>query len=444
MPTLEFRLTTELGRGMTLYEAMRDRRTPVRCAVIGCGKFATMFLHQARRVPNLEITAVVDLAAERAERALRTAGFTDGERGAVRVCTDAADVLGAADVDLVVEATGRPLTGAGHALAAVEAGQHVVMVNVEADVLVGPLIAARAAERGVVYSMASGDQPSLICELVDWARTNGFDVVAAGKGTKYLPEYHRSTPETVWGHYGFTEDYARGAGLNPVMFNSFLDGTKSAIEMAAVANGTGLAPPEAGLLFPPAGADDLARVCVPRAHGGALARSGTVEVVASTERDGTPVPRDLRWGVYVTLEAPSDYAAACFAEYGLVTDPSGRFTAMYRPYHLIGLELAGSVVAAAVRGEPSGSARQWVADVAATAKRDLAPGDRLDGEGGATVYGTVLPATTSRERRLLPIGLADDARVLRPVAAGATLSRDDVELAIRTPVHELRERLERT
>ena len=427
---------------MALYEAMRDRSTPVRCAVIGCGKFATMFLHQARRVPNLQVSAVADLSAERAGRALDTAGFTGAERDAVRVCTDPADVLGAPDVDVVVEATGRPLAGAGHALAAVEAGQHVVMVNVEADVLVGPMIAARAAERGVVYSMASGDQPSLICELVDWARSNGFDVVAAGKGTKYLPAYHRSTPDTVWQHYGFTEEYARGAGLNPVMFNSFLDGTKSAIEMAAVANGTGLAPPAEGLLFPPAGADDLARVCIPREHGGALARSGTVEVVASTERDGTPVPRDLRWGVYVTLEAPSAYAAACFAEYGLVTDPSGRFTAMYRPYHLIGLELAGSVVAAAVRGEASGCAREWVADVAATAKRDLAPGDRLDGEGGATVYGTVLPAATAGERGLLPIGLADDARVLRPVPAGAPVGYADVELAGHTPVHDLRARLE--
>ena len=413
--------------------------------MIGTGTFATMFLHQARRVPNLEVTAVADLSADRAEAALATAGYAGAERDAVRVGRgrDSADaVLARSDVDVVVEATGSPVAGAAHALAAIEAGQHVVMVTVEADVVVGPVLAARAAERGVVYSMASGDQPSLIAELVDWARTNGFDVVAAGKGTKYLPEYHRSTPEDVWGYYGFTPEHAAESGLNPVMFNSFLDGTKSAIEMAAVANATGLLPPEHGLAFPPAGTDALAEVCIPREHGGVLDRPGTVEVVSSLHRDGSPVARDLRWGVYVTLEAPDDYVARCFADYGLRTDASGRYAAMYRPYHLIGLELAGSVCAAGARGTDSGTPHGWVADVVATAKRDLAPGDRLDGEGGAYVYGTVRPAARSRDGRLLPIGLADDLAVTRPVAAGDPLTRDDVEPTGGGTAHELRAELE--
>lgn len=432
---------------MGLYDTLRDRRTPVRAGVIGTGTFATMFLHQARRVPNLQVTAVADRVADRAEAALATAGYAGAERDAVRVGSggDAAGaVLARSDVDVVVEATGSPVAGTAHALAAIEAGQHVVMVTVEADVLVGPVLAARAEQRGVVYTMASGDQPSLICELVDWARTNGFDVVGAGKGTKYLPAFHASTPDTVWRHYGFTPEHAAAAGLNPVMFNSFLDGTKSAIEMAAVADATGLLPPEEGLAFPPAGTDDLQDVCIPREHGGVLDRSGTVEVVSSLHRDGSPVPRDLRWGVYVTLEAPSAYVAACFADYGLRTDASGRYTAMYRPYHLIGLELAGSVAAAGVRGIDSGRPREWAADVVATAKRDLAAGERLDGEGGATVYGVVRPAAASRAGRLLPIGLCDGLVLTRAVTAGSAVTRDDVGAgtAARTTAHVLRAELE--
>ena len=137
--------------------------------------------------------------------------------------------------------------------------------------------------------------------MVDWARACGFTVVAAGKGTKYLPVYHHSTPDTVWSHYGFTEEQLAQGDFNAKMFNSFLDGTKSAIEMAAVANATGLVPPEDGLRFPPCGADDLPRILKPRAAGGLLDEAGQVEVVSSLERDGRPVYRDLRWGVFVTF-----------------------------------------------------------------------------------------------------------------------------------------------
>ena len=162
------------------------------------------------------------------------------------------------------------------------------MVNVEADVLAGPLLSRRAREAGVVYSMAYGDQPALICEMVDWARAAGFQVVAAGKGTKYLPHYHESTPATVWGHYGFTPEMVAGGDFNAQMFNSFLDGTKSALEMAAVANACGLTPPRDGLAFPPCGVDDLPHVLRPRAAGGVLEKAGLAEVVSCLERDGQP------------------------------------------------------------------------------------------------------------------------------------------------------------
>jgi predicted homoserine dehydrogenase-like protein len=263
--------------------------------------------------------------------------------------------------------------------------------------------------------------------MVDWARAAGFEVIAAGKGTKYLPEYHASTPDTVWPYYGITPENARLGGLNAQMFNSFLDGTKSAIEMAAVANATGLAAPS-GLGFPACGVDDLARVLRPRADGGVLAHRGQVEVISSVERDGRPVFRDLRWGVYVTFAAGSDYVERCFKEYGLVTDPSGQYTAMYKPYHLIGLELGISVASVGLRGEPTGAPVAFNADVVATAKRELKAGEMLDGEGGFTVYGKLLPASESLRLGGLPLGLAHKVKLKHTVAAGQAVRWQDVEI----------------
>ena len=306
------------------------------------------------------------------------------------------------------------------------------MVNVEADALAGPLLARRAREAGVVYSLAYGDQPALICEMVDWCRAAGFAVVAAGKGTKYLPEYHASTPDTVWPYYGFSPERVAAGDFNARMFNSFLDGTKSAIEMAAVANATGLIPAPDGLAFPPCGVDDLPRVLRPADEGGRLHHAGQVEVISSLERDGRPVFRDLRWGVYVTFrageEAGEDYVRRCFGEYGFSTDPSGRYSAMYKPYHAIGLELGISVASVGLRGEPTGAPIAWHGDVVATAKRDLAAGETLDGEGGYTVYGKLLPAATSLLQGGLPLGLAHGVRLKRRIAAHAIVRWDDVDI----------------
>jgi predicted homoserine dehydrogenase-like protein len=333
------------------------------------------------------------------------------------------------DVDVVIEATGAPAAGIAHARAAITARRHLVMVNVEADVLAGPLLAEEARAAGVVYSMAYGDQPALIAEMVDWARACGFTIAAAGKGTKYLPAYHAVTPDDVWTHYGLTPKQAQAAGMNPQMFNSFLDGTKSAIEMAAVANACALEVPRDGLLFPPCGVDDLSHVLRPVAQGGMLEQDGVVEVVSSLERDGRPVFRDLRWGVYVVLKAPNEYARACFAQYGLKTDASGWYATMYKPYHLIGLELSISVLSAALRGEPTGQAQAFRGDAVAVAKRTLAAGEMLDGEGGYTVFGKLMPAARSLELGALPIGLAHTVRLVRAVPAGEAVRRADVEIS---------------
>jgi predicted homoserine dehydrogenase-like protein len=401
---------------------------PVRVGLIGAGKFGSMFLSQVPSINGIDVAMIADLDPERAKAACRTVGWDAARIARTRFVERGSDACQDERVDVVIEATGDPAAGIAHALAAIEARKNIVMVNVEADALAGAVLARRAREAGVIYSMAYGDQPALIAEMVDWARSAGFTVAAAGKGTKYLPAYHAVTPDGVWRHYGLTAEEAKHAGMNSQMFNSFLDGTKSAIEMAAVANACALDVPRDGLLFPPCGADELARVLRPQPLGGVLEHDGMVEVVSSLQRDGAPVPRDLRWGVYVVLRAPSDYAAACFGQYGLPTDATGRYAAMYKPFHLIGLELSISVLNVALRGEPTGSCQGFRGDAVAVAKRALKAGEMLDGEGGYTVYAKLIPAARSLQLGALPIGLASRVKLVRDVAAGAFVTAAEVAL----------------
>jgi predicted homoserine dehydrogenase-like protein len=432
---------------------------PLRVALIGAGKFGSMYLAQARHTPGIHVVGIADLAPDRARTALDRTGWPSEryeartleeahKRGTTCITDDPPAMIASPTIDVVIEATGNPAAGIRHALECFANGKHVVMVNVEADALAGPLLARLARDANVVYSLAYGDQPALICEMVDWARAAGFEVVAAGKGTKYLPEYHLSTPATVWPHYGFTAEQVASGDFNAQMFNSFLDGTKSAIEMAAVANATGLVPAPHGLDFPPCGVDDLARVLRPRSEGGHLHHVGQVEVISSLERDGRPVPRDLRWGVYVTFRAGErtgeDYVRRCFSEYGFSTDPSGRYAAMYKPYHAIGLELGISVASVCLRREPTGQAIAWHADVVATSKRNLATGDTLDGEGGYTVYGKLMPARDSLAMGGLPLGLAHGVKLKRAVGADRPIGWDDVAWDASNDAVTFRREMERT
>jgi len=431
---------------MNLYSLLQKRMDagrPVRVGLIGAGKFGSMFLSQVPSTRGMVVAAIADLAPDRARAACRNVGWDEARIAATRFTDDAMAMIASGDVEVVVEATGHAPAGIAHARAAIASGKHIVMVNVEADVLAGPLLAREAEKAGTVYSLAYGDQPALICEMVDWARACGFPVIAAGKGTKYMPEYHASTPDTVWGYYGLSPADAKAGGMNPQMFNSFLDGTKSGIEMAAVANATGLLPPPDGLAFPPVSADHLAEVLRPGNHPGGLQHAGQVEVISSVNRDGSNVPRDLRWGVYVVFEAPGDYSARCFKEYGVVTDASGRYSALYRPYHLIGLELNVSVLSAALRGEATGAATGFRGDVVSTAKRDLKAGEMLDGEGGACVWGKLLPANKSLGIGGLPIGLANRVKLVRDVKAGESVTWSDVQMDENDPAYRYRRAMEK-
>ncbi len=429
---------------MNLYRLLQKRAAagrPVRVGLIGAGKFGSMFLSQVPSTPGLEVAAIADLSPDRARTACRAVGWSEDRIAAVRFTDDAGAMIAMPDVEVIVEATGHAPAGIAHARRAIREGKHIVMVNVEADVLAGPLLAKEAEAAGIVYSLAYGDQPALICELVDWARSCGFPIIAAGKGTKYMPEYHASTPDTVWGYYGLTPEQARIGGMNPQMFNSFLDGTKSGIEMAAVANASGLTPPPDGLAFPPVGTHQMAEMLRP-GNAGALHHAGQVEVISSIHRDGSPVLNDLRWGVYVVFEAPNDYAARCFQEYGVVTDPTGRISALYRPFHLIGLELNISILSAALRNEATGAPTGFRGDVVSTAKRDLRAGETLDGEGGACVWGKLMTATDSLRVGGLPIGLANRVPLIRDVPLGQPVTWDDIRIDTTSEAYQYRRAME--
>ena len=435
---------------MNLHKLISERAAagkPLRVGLIGAGKFGTMFLSQARLTRGLHVVAVADLNVERARSQLATAGWPAEQFAAAslgdavklrrtHVTPDAAAMIAHPAIEVIVEATGVPTAGIRHALAAIVHGKHIVMVNVEADAVAGPLLARKAKAAGVVYSLAWGDQPALICEHVDWARACGFKVIAAGKGTRYEPHYHRSTPDTLWDILDKYLQIKDRNSINPKMFNSFVDGSKSGIEMTAVCNATGLVPQSGGLGFPPATRFELAEVCKPRAAGGTLEQEGVTEVVSSVYRDGRDVPHNLALGTYVVLEGESDYARRCFSEYAMLPDKSGRYAALYRPIHMIGLELGVSVASAALRREPTGAPTGFRSDVAATAKRALKRGEVLDGEGGFCVWGKQVAAERSLAAGLLPLGLAHDVRLERDIAEGECLTWSDVacdetDLAVR-------------
>lgn len=414
---------------------------PVRVGLIGAGKFGSMFLSQVPTSPGIKVAAVADLSPDRARASCANVGWPEALIAGTRFTDDALAMITAPDVDVVVEATGNPSAGIRHARAAIAAGKHIVMVNVEADVLAGPLLAREAAQAGVVYSLAYGDQPALVCEMVDWARACGFEVLAAGKGTRYLPKFHQSTPDTVWEYRGVAPEAAKLGGMNAQMFNSFIDGTKSGIEMAAVSNATGLVPAPTGLAFPPLSVEELP-TRLKFGPGGDLHHAGQVEVVSSAHRDGSAVVNNVRWGVYVVFRSPNAYTTRCFKEYGVVTDNTGEVAALHRPFHLIGLELNISILSAALRKEATGAPTGFTADVVATAKKDLVPGDMLDGEGGYTVWGKLMPAAESLRIGGLPIGLASHVRIIRPVAAGQPVCWADIDLNTKDEAYLYRRKME--
>ncbi|MFD0917163.1 NAD(P)H-dependent oxidoreductase [Pseudahrensia aquimaris] len=437
----------------TLLAQRESDGNPIRVGMIGAGKFGTMFLAQAERQRGIHVVGICDLQPDTAKSNLDLVGW-DKQRYSARSLDDAAKngathvgddweaLVSHPAIDIIIECTGNPIAAVTHILGAFKQRKHVINVTVEADAFCGPGFGTKAREAGVIYSMAYGDQPALAADLVDWARACGFSVVAAGRGHKWLPHYRQSTPDTIWDFWGLTQEQAERGRLNPKMFNAFLDGSKPAIESAAIANCCGLDVPEEGLVFPPGSIDDVPTLARPRSEGGVLDNKGMVEVISCLREDGTQIEHDIRKGVWVCFEGDTDYLKNCFEEYKVVTDPSGRYMVNYKRWHLIGLELPISVASIGIRGEATGVATEFRGDVAAISKRDLKAGEMLDGEGGYTVSGGLRPAKKSVAGGYLPLGLAHNVKLVRNVAEGQPVTWEDVEADTTTDAYKLRKEVE--
>ena len=424
---------------MYLHSKLQNRSKPIRIGFIGCGKFVSMFLAQYNQLEKIQIDSIVDVNTEKAKKNCLNSGLNEKTISNINF-TNSLDNTLERDIEIYIEATGNPIIGTVHATKIINNKKHIILVNVEADVTCGKFLSDLANKNNVVCSMAYGDQPSLIMEQIEWARLNGFQVICAGKGTKYHPTFEYSTPETVWDHYGLTKERAeKESGMNPKMFNSFLCGDKSAIEMCAVSNAADLKCPKDGLTFPPLGVYDIAKKLIPKDEGGLIDHSGQVEVISSIDLDKNEIKNDLRWGVYIVIKAQNEYVKNCFKDYGMVTDSSGNYSAIWRPYHYIGLELAQSIYSISLDLKPTGFTKNYNSDVAAIAKKDLKVGEKLDGEGGFCARGKLISSQKSKEDRILTLGLTDNAIVKRNIKKDELIKLSDVDLDLPKEVLQARE-----
>ena len=424
---------------MYLHSKLQTRSEPIRVAFIGCGKFVSMFLAQYNQLEKIVIDTIIDINEDQAKKNCLNSGLTKETISNINFVNSLDQALDR-NIEIFIEATGNPIVGTVHAKKIIDKKKHIILVNVEADITCGKYLSDLAFKNKVVCSMAYGDQPSLILEQIEWARLNGFEVTCAGKGTKYHPSFEYSTPDTVWGHYGLTKERAENeSGMNPKMFNSFLCGDKSAIEMCAVSNAADLKCPDNGLTFPAIGVYDIAKTMIPKSEGGVIDYDGQVEVISSIDLDKKDVPHDLRWGVYIVLKAQNEYVKNCFKDYGMVTDPSGNYSAIWRPYHYVGLELAQSIYSVALDNKATGFTKNYNADVAAIAKKDLKIGDKLDGEGGFCARGRLITSQKSKKENILPLGLSDNAIVKKNINKDELIKLSDVELNLPKEVIDARE-----
>ena len=423
---------------MYLYSKLKDYKGNINIAFIGCGKFISMFLSQYNQLKKINIDTIVDLDIERAKSNCIKSGLKKETVEKINFVNSLDSILNR-NIEIFIEATGNPIVGTQHAYKVIQSKKNIIMVNVEADVLCGKYLSDLAKENNVIYSMAYGDQPSLILEQIEWARLNGFFVTCAGKGTKYHPSFEYSTPENVWSNYGTTAGEAKNAGMNPKMFNSFVTGDKSSIEMAAVANASGLKCPKNGLTYPPVGVYDIANKLIPKDNGGLIDYEGQVEVISSIDRNKIQIENDLRWGVYIVIKAQNNYVKDCFKEYGMVTDNSGEYSAIWRPYHYVGLELAQSIYSIALDKKSTGHTKFFNADVVSIAKKDLSSGEILDGEGGFTSRGRLVTSRNSVDSNFLPLGLSDGAKIKKSIKKDEFIKIDDVEIDWNQEVLKARE-----
>ena len=394
---------------------------------------------QVSTMPGMRVMAAADVDLSRAEACLRENGsdpLVTDRLGPAQDAVDKGRPVATADalllpqlsLDAVVESTGVPDVGARVAAEAIDNHRHVVMLNVEADVVVGPILAERARRADVVYTLAAGDQPGAIFELAEWAQTLGFRVVCAGRGTVLFPDDHHATPDT------YREQAARNRN-NPKMYCSFRDGSKSQTEMAAVSNVLRMPPEIRGMHEPYCRWQDLGRVFSLEKDGGILRSDGVIDMANAVDASGHYVDEDKVFpGIFVVVTSDhpgvrSSMGSLFEPGFGGTAQQWGPNWGLFRPYHLACVEVPMSVARAVFQARPTGDLRGgMVAELIAVAKRDLKPGDELDGAGGYAVYGLSERYEVAREQRLLPLGFAYGGRVKRSVARDQALSWADVEV----------------
>ena len=416
---------------------------PIRVGLVGAGRMGTGVVNQIGIMAGMEVLAIADLVVERAVQAFLESGVpaarvieaeaegdaADALRQGKRVVTTDAAVIPRLPLDVLVEATGVPDVGASVAYDAILHRKHTVMLNVETDVVVGPILKRLADAAGVVYTLAAGDQPGAICELAEWATGLGLRIVTAGRGTLMHPEEQYVTPDD-------NRAKAEALGLNPQMYNSFRDGTKAQTEMCAVANALRLVPDVRGMHEPVAAVEGLSRTFRLTRQGGILGREGVVDLANGTELDGR-LQSHGRVFPGVFLVVTSDHPKV-LQDLAYVNDPtfllppdirSGPNFTLFRPFHWCSVETPNSVAQAVLRGEPTGAPEGApVAGLITCAKRDLRAGEVLDGGGGYTVYALIERAEIIGAEGLVPFGFAYGARLEEPVKKGGAIRWSQVEV----------------
>ena len=396
-----------------LIKREKELGRPVRVGLAGAGQMGSGLAAQIGKIPGMELVACADIDLARAENALKLAGIDkighnsdasasieNGQGGVV----DNAKALAELPVDIVYEATGVPWVGAEVADACIDASKHILMLNVETDVTIGQYLANKANKNGVIYSVANGDEPVACKELYDFSVDLGFEIVCVGKG-KNNPLDQTANPDTCL-------EKATKKKMNPKMLASFEDGSKTMIEMAALANAIGLPPDRVGMNGPVSEVKDLNKTLIPSEDGGVLSGIGRVDYAFG------PAP-----GVFSIVKSDNQ---TVIDEMEYLSMGAGPYYTFYRPYHLASIEAPRSVGMAIINKEPGLQPTTWIAEVIGHAKKDLAKGDKIDGIGGYASYGVTYPVEQSKE--FVPLGLLEGAEVLEDIKAGDPISKSAVQL----------------
>ncbi len=416
--------------------ARADTGHPITIGLVGCGEMGSDIITRVAHMRGLRIGGIAELNVPAAHRAIETA-FGEGghstevskasqlsdamEAGRIGVTTDASLILEAGQIDVVIDATGVPAVGAAIGLEAMERGKHLVMMNVEADVTIGAYLAAEARRLGVVYSLGAGDEPSSCMELIEFVSAMGHTIVCAGKG-KNNPLNIDATPPDY-------EEEASRRGLNPRMLVEFVDGSKTMVEMAAIANATGLVPDQPGMHGPSAGVDDLAKVLIPRGEGGVLEGTGRVDYT---------IGKGVAPGVFVVAEMEHPRVRLRMNDLKMGEGPYYTFI---RPYHLTSLEVPLTCARVALYGKADMvPLDRPVAEVCAVAKRDLRPGERLDAIGEFAYRAWTMRADMAREGKAIPCGLLEGGAVSQPIRKGELITYDNAAVAEGSQIAALRAR----